>query len=151
MTDSQVLRYLELTDRRIFIILHSGIDWQPEYEQELKDIDREIAILRKVIDSALESKDACKDTTEEITAEMVQAVEKAQNYDYNALYERWPTMSPVEVIAECKEVLGIYDILQQAPEPLGLGCLNIDGFMESMQFLENFCMRYLVDIFFDGN
>ena len=58
-------------------------------------------------------------------------------------------MSPVEVIAECKEVLRIYDILQQTPEPLGLDGLNSDGFMGAMLFLETFCMRYLVDIFFN--
>ena len=90
------------------------------------------------------------DTTEEITAEMRQAAEKAQNYNYQALYDRWPTMSPVEVIAECKEVLRIHDILQQTPEPLGLDSLNSDGFMDAMLFLEAFCMRYLVDIFFNG-
>lgn len=44
----QVLRYLTLVDRRIFIIMHSGIDWRPEYEQELKDIDAEISILREL-------------------------------------------------------------------------------------------------------
>lgn len=87
---------------------------------------------------------------EGITTEMVQAAQKAHDYDFKALYDRWPTMSPVEVIAECKEVLRIYDTLQQTPEPLGLDSLNSDGFMESMLFLEAFCMRYLVDIFFNG-
>lgn len=90
------------------------------------------------------------DTTEKYTAEILQAVEKAQAYDYQALYDRWPTMSPVEIIEECKEILEIYDTLQQAPEPLGLDGLNSDGFMQSMLFLESFCMRYLVDIFFEA-
>lgn len=90
------------------------------------------------------------DTKSEYTPEILQAAEKAQGYDFQALYDRWPTMSPVEVIAECKEVLRIYDTLQQTPEPLGLDSLNSDGFMESMLFLESFCMRYLVDIFFNG-
>lgn len=84
------------------------------------------------------------------TIEMIQAAEKAQNYDYQALYDRWPSMTPVEVIAECKEVLRIHDVLQQTPEPLGLDALNSDGFMGAMLFLESFCMRYLVDIFFNG-
>lgn len=88
-------------------------------------------------------------TGKKITLEMCQAAEKAQNYDYKALYNRWPAMSPVDVISECKEVLRIHDILQEAPEPLGLAYLNCDGFMESMLFLETFCMRYLVDIFFN--
>lgn len=91
-----------------------------------------------------------KDMPDVITKDMLQAAEKAQNYDFKALYDRWEIMTPVEVIAECKEVLGIYDILQQTPEPLGLDSLNSDGFMESMLFLESFCMRYLVDIFFNG-
>lgn len=89
-------------------------------------------------------------TKAEYTPEMFQAAEKAQNYDYQALFDRWPTMSPVEVMAECKEVLSIYDTLQQTPEPLGLDSLCSDGFSNALLFLESFCMRYLVDIFFNG-
>lgn len=81
--------------------------------------------------------------------ELMQAVEKAKNYDYQALYDRWPTMSPVDVIAECKEVLEIYDTLQEAPTSLGMDGFS-DGFMGAMLFLETFCMRYLVDIFFNA-
>lgn len=91
-----------------------------------------------------------KDMPDVITKDMLQAAEKAQNYDFKALYDRWEVMSPVEVIAECREVLRIHDILQQTPEPLGLDSLNCDGFMDAMLFLESFCMRYLVDIFFNG-
>ncbi len=90
------------------------------------------------------------DTQTEYTPEMLQAAEKAQNYDYQALYDRWPTMSPVEVIAECKEVLSIYDTLQQTPEPLGLDAIGSDDFANAVLFLEAFCMRYLVDVFFNG-
>lgn len=156
MTQEQVLRYLDLVDRRLFIVMHSGVDWKPEYEKELADIDKEISYFRKIINSAYETameddtEKAVEDTRKEITLEMCQAAEKAQNYDYQSLYDRWPTMSPVDVIAECKEVLSIYDTLQQTPEPLGLDSLNIDGFMQSMLFLESFCMRYLVDIFFNA-
>lgn len=78
-------------------------------------------------------------------AELLQVVEKAKNYDYQALYDRWPSMTPVDVIAECREVLRIYDTLQEAPTSLGM-----DGFMDAMLFLEMFCMRYLVDIFFNA-
>lgn len=84
------------------------------------------------------------------TPEMLQAAEKAQTYDFQSLYDRWPTMTPVEVISECKEVLRTYDVLQQTPEPLGLDSLNSNGFMDAMLFLETFCMRYLVDIFFNS-
>ena len=43
----QVTRYLRLLDRRMYIIMHSGADWKPEYAQELEDIDAEIAVLRQ--------------------------------------------------------------------------------------------------------
>lgn len=84
------------------------------------------------------------------TPEMLQAAQKAQTYNFQALYDRWPTMSPVEAISECKEVLRIYDVLQQTPEPLGMDSLSSDGFMDALVFLETFCMHYLVDIFFNG-
>lgn len=47
---AQITRYLDLVDRRLEILMHSGIDWKPEYAPELQAIDREIAELRKVID-----------------------------------------------------------------------------------------------------
>lgn len=51
MTATDVIRYLELVERRMFIIEHSGMSWRPEYEPELKSIDRELVKLRKVIDA----------------------------------------------------------------------------------------------------
>ncbi len=51
MSEKQILRYLDLVNRRLYIILHSGIDWKPEYKPELDRIDKELAELRKVIDS----------------------------------------------------------------------------------------------------
>ncbi len=45
----QVTRYLTLVDRRLYILLHSGVDWKPEYEKELADIDKEISVLRELI------------------------------------------------------------------------------------------------------
>lgn len=83
------------------------------------------------------------------TDEQIQAAEKARDYDLKALFDRWPSMSPVDVIAECREVLQIYDTLQQAPKSLALGSLDSDGFANALLFLESFCMRYLVDIFFN--
>lgn len=84
-----------------------------------------------------------------ITPEMAEAAEQAKGYDYQALLDRWAFMTPVDVIGECKEVLRIHDILQQTPEPLGLDCISADGFSNALLFLESFCMRYLVDIFFN--
>ena len=47
MTDREVCRYMELMDRRVFILTHSGISWKPEYGPELEAIDRELARLRR--------------------------------------------------------------------------------------------------------
>lgn len=49
MTDKEVCRYLELVDRRLFILTHSGIDWKPEYAAELEAIDRKLTELKKVV------------------------------------------------------------------------------------------------------
>jgi len=50
MGAEEVCRYLELLDRRLYIVTHSGIDWKPEYGSELAAVDRELAGLRKLID-----------------------------------------------------------------------------------------------------
>lgn len=47
----QVTRYLKLLDRRMYIVMHSGVDWKPEYEQEMYDIDKELSELRELMDS----------------------------------------------------------------------------------------------------
>lgn len=52
MSEQQILRYLYLVDRRLYIILNSGINWQPEYGPELVGIDRELMELREVVESA---------------------------------------------------------------------------------------------------
>ena len=52
MSEQQVLRYLHLVDRRLYIIMNSGIGWKPEYGPEMEEIDRELAELRKVVDAA---------------------------------------------------------------------------------------------------
>ncbi len=50
MTGKEVCRYIDLVDRRVFIIMHSGVDWKPEYTAELEAIDRELAELRRKVD-----------------------------------------------------------------------------------------------------
>lgn len=50
MGNKDVCRYLELVNRRSFIVLHSGIDWLPEYGHELESIDRELKELRVLVD-----------------------------------------------------------------------------------------------------
>ena len=42
MTKDQAIRYIDLVDRRIFILNHSGVDWKPEYGPELRQIDMEL-------------------------------------------------------------------------------------------------------------
>lgn len=49
-TDKDILNYLNLAQRRTYIILHSGIDWKPEYAFELVEIDRQLAAYRQCID-----------------------------------------------------------------------------------------------------
>ncbi len=51
MGEKEVLRYLSLVDRRLQIIIDSGINWKPEYEQELESIDKELAQLRILVDT----------------------------------------------------------------------------------------------------
>lgn len=51
MTDKQVLEYMTLVDRRVQILLNSGIHWKPEYEAEMKTIDAKLAELRPLVDA----------------------------------------------------------------------------------------------------
>ena len=51
MTEKDVLRYLGLVDRKLTIYANSGINWKPEYEEELANIDKELAELRVLIDA----------------------------------------------------------------------------------------------------
>lgn len=168
ITDSQVLRYIDLVDRRVFIIMHSGIDWKPEYEQELVDIDREISSLRRLIDSAegQESEgqkpeeaedsssvlDTCSESVREEdngnTMTVAQAIEKAGRYDFQALKKAFPSMSIVQIVQEIKEVIQAYAILRQQPERVFMDCVR-DDFSDALIFLGDFAMDYLTHIFFN--
>ncbi len=57
MTDRDICRYLELVDRKLYIITHSGIDWDPAYEKEMEEIDQELAELRAVINQEHEKRE----------------------------------------------------------------------------------------------
>lgn len=50
MTDQQVLRYLELVDMLLWINLHSGVEWRPEYGPELEAVRTELAELRPLVE-----------------------------------------------------------------------------------------------------
>lgn len=60
LSQEEILRYLELVDRRLYIIMHSGVDWKPEYAQKLEEIDAELAELRKHVDAATDAQPASK-------------------------------------------------------------------------------------------
>ncbi len=49
-TNEQNIRYRQLTDRRIFLLLHSGIGFKKEYLPELEAVNQEMKELRAVID-----------------------------------------------------------------------------------------------------
>lgn len=51
MTAEEVLKYIQLVSRKSFIICHSGNDWKPEYEIEMKRINQELALLRPLVDT----------------------------------------------------------------------------------------------------
>lgn len=50
MIDKQVLEFLSLVDRRLQILLNSGVYWKPEYEAEMQAIDARLAELRPLVE-----------------------------------------------------------------------------------------------------
>ena len=50
MTADEVLRYIQLASRKMYILTHNGVEWLPEYEEELQQIDQELALLRPLVD-----------------------------------------------------------------------------------------------------
>ena len=60
MTGKQVNRYLDLVKRRLYILTHSGIDWKPEYTEELKQINQELEQPRPIVDRARKEYDSRK-------------------------------------------------------------------------------------------
>lgn len=50
MTDQQVLRYLELVNRLLWINLHSGVGWRSEYGPELEAVRAELAELKPLVE-----------------------------------------------------------------------------------------------------
>lgn len=53
MTEQETLTYLDLVSRRLFIVMHSGRDWKPEYAAELEAIDSQLAGLRELVDQEM--------------------------------------------------------------------------------------------------
>lgn len=58
MTAEQVQRYIQLASRKAYILTHNGVEWIPEYEKELQQINQELALLRPLVDAEHEKKGA---------------------------------------------------------------------------------------------
>lgn len=57
MTENQVREYINLMDRRMFILTHSGVDWKPEYGPELEAINKRLFELRPAVDEEHKKKE----------------------------------------------------------------------------------------------
>lgn len=144
MTQEQVLRYLELVERRLFILTHSGVDWLPEYEQELASIDSEINTLRNIVDAEYESPEPAEPSEDEVA----QAIKEAESYDFQAFFDGFSFMSNFAIFTETRHVLEIYDTLQHSTAPGVESAIGSDGFNQALSFLEEYSARCLVDLFF---
>lgn len=51
MTADEVLRYIQLARRKTYILTHNGVEWLPEYEGELQQINQELTLLRPLVDA----------------------------------------------------------------------------------------------------
>ena len=38
MTAEEVLKYIQLASRKTYILTHNGVEWLPEYEEELQEL-----------------------------------------------------------------------------------------------------------------
>ena len=68
MTDNQAVEYLTLVDRKLQILLNSGINWKPEYGSEMKKIDARLAELRPLIDAEYERREKKNEAAEKADA-----------------------------------------------------------------------------------
>ena len=53
MTDAEVSRYINAVHMKTYVLLHSGIDWKPEYDQMLEEANKELVELRPLVDEEL--------------------------------------------------------------------------------------------------
>lgn len=91
LSEEQVMRYLELVDRRMFIVMNSGITWKPEYAQELEKIDSEIAVLRTAIEAAHAARHLVQSHESEIVSENV--ITDCKNSDESPSGQETETLS----------------------------------------------------------
>lgn len=45
----KILEYTRLVNRYSFLIMHSGSSWKPEYETEMKDLEKRLPVLKAEI------------------------------------------------------------------------------------------------------
>lgn len=53
MTDAEVSRYINAVHMKMYVLLHSGIDWKPKYDQMLEEANKELVELRPLVDEEL--------------------------------------------------------------------------------------------------
>lgn len=53
MTDAEVSRYINAAHTKMYILIHSGIDWKPKYDQMLEKANEELEELRPLVDEEL--------------------------------------------------------------------------------------------------
>lgn len=56
MTAERVSKYIDMMHKRMHILTHSGVDWKPEYSEEIAKIDKELAELRPLVDQEHEKR-----------------------------------------------------------------------------------------------
>ena len=84
MTEKEVSQYISLVNRRLFILLHCGRDWKPEYGAELAVIDQEIASLQPRIEQEHKRREAATEAAKVPTMITIAqaAAETGLSYDH---------------------------------------------------------------------
>lgn len=79
MTDKQVLKYLDLLNRKSNILVNSGVNWKPEYENEMKEINKELSELLPLIEEERKNRTSWTgQKSEDITLKECRAYERKQ-------------------------------------------------------------------------
>lgn len=45
----KILEYTRLVKRYSFLLMHSGVSWKPEYETEMKSLEKKLSFLKAEI------------------------------------------------------------------------------------------------------
>lgn len=82
MTESQTREYINLMDRRMFILMHNGVDWKPEYGPELEAITKRLFELRSVVDEEHKKKESDSATVPTMTTIRAAAKQTGLSYEF---------------------------------------------------------------------